>query len=170
MRSHETSQFTGIAYYVFGVALSSALFSTTAACIGILCLACLDPIAALIGSAFDPYLPEARLRNGKSIAGFVFAATVAVPVVFTAFYYSMWTTMTFNESLHVSILVGLAGALTELIVPSPQLILGWKHFPLGIDDNLFIPLISGAVCEFLLRSRLHDLVLSPYLLWPSPLV
>ena len=35
------------------------------------------------------------------------------------------------------------GAFVELIIPSPQLCLPFRSFPLGIDDNLLLPVCSA---------------------------
>lgn len=165
MRSHETHQFSGMMYYTAGVAIVSILFSKTSASIGIMCLACLDPIAALIGSLMQPHLPEARLRNGKSIAGFVFANTTAILVVTLILSQAIQTTMVTTHMFMASVLIAWAGALTELVIPSPQIILGNTSFPIGIDDNVFIPIVCAAVCELVLWLTMDTVILSPILFW-----
>ncbi|PXF49205.1 CTP-dependent diacylglycerol kinase 1 [Gracilariopsis chorda] len=165
MRHHETHQLSGMLYYTLGVALCTLLYSRTTACLAILCLSVLDPIAALIGVAFEPHLPELRLRNGKSLAAFIVAAFAAILVVFTALCFNEWTTLPTVDALSLAVVMGVLASFTELLVPSPQIILGWKSFPFGIDDNLFIPLVAGAVCEYLLTLREHQVELSPLLLY-----
>lgn len=39
------------------------------------------------------------------------------------------------------------GAVVELMVPSPQMCLPFKYFPLGIDDNLVLPLLTSLACH-----------------------
>lgn len=39
------------------------------------------------------------------------------------------------------------GAVVELMVPSPQMCLPFKYFPLGIDDNLVLPFITSLACH-----------------------
>lgn len=165
MRRHEATQLSGMLYYTLGVALSTLLYSPTAACLAILCLALLDPLAALVGVAAQPHLPELRLRNGKSVAGFIVAAFSAILIVFTALCCSEWSTLAIADAFNVAVVVAVVAAFTELLVPSPQLILGAKSFPIGIDDNLFIPLVAGAVCDALLTLRQHQVQLSPLLLY-----
>lgn len=165
MRSHETHQFSGTGYYLFGVAVVSLLFSTTSACIAILCLASLDPIAALMGSAFEPHLPQARMRNGKSIAGFLFSATTAILLATLVLTQATDTDMPSADMYMIGFFVGFAGAVTELLIPSPQYLIGGSKFPLGIDDNAIIPVVSAAVCELLLQTTRQTVVLSPLLLW-----
>jgi hypothetical protein len=39
------------------------------------------------------------------------------------------------------------GAVVELMVPSPQMCLPFKYFPLGIDDNLVLPFLTSLSCH-----------------------
>ncbi|CAN8070294.1 unnamed protein product [Agarophyton chilense] len=164
MRRHEARLFSGMLYYTLGVALVASYSRVTAACVAILSLAVADPVAALVGVAFEPALPEARLRNGKSVAGFIFGAFAAIFTAFTVLTCAVRSTMDLREALLVAVPVGISAAITELLIPSPQLTLPFRHVPLGLDDNLFIPLVAAFVCQYLLDSRLHDVHLSPLLL------
>lgn len=164
IRSHETHQFAGIAYYMFGVFITTFTFSRTATTVGIMCLACLDPIAALTGSLFEPLLPTARMRNGKSIIGFLFSAVTAILVVTIVFSQAEGAGES-AELFMVAVFVGWAGALTESFITTPQLLIGPPTFPVGIDDNAFIPFISAAVCEVILHLIKREPVLAPLILW-----
>lgn len=165
VRAHETHQFAGIAYYMFGVAFTSIVFPRPCATIGILSLASLDPIAALFGSLFEPLVPEARMRHGKSIAGFLFATAVAISLISLVFHQSPASPLSSTEKFSNAVIIGWAGALTEFLIPSPQIILGTVSFPLGIDDNAIIPIVSAATCTWLLAGEAARVYLSPLLLF-----
>ncbi|KAA8496411.1 CTP-dependent diacylglycerol kinase 1 [Porphyridium purpureum] len=147
MRAHETSKFSGMFYYMFGCATAAALVSKPAAILGILLLAALDPIAALFGT-FTKSQTWARLKNGKSVLGFFFAFLVALNLVFRCAMRSPdGLGMDALVFLKLACTIASCGALTELIVPSPQLTLPYAQFPLGIDDNFLIPVVAACVAE-----------------------
>lgn len=163
IRAHETTQFAGIAYYTAGVAVTTLVFPKTAATIGILCLALLDPVAALFGSLLQKALPSARMRNGKSAAGFCFSAVAAVVIVATLLLHAQYSTLEGWDVAAIAGLVGVAGALTEAAIPSPQLVFGPATFPVGLDDNAIIPFVSAAVCAIALAWDDHTVHLAPWL-------
>lgn len=163
-RASETHEFAGILYYTLGVTLVSHLFSRTAATLAILALATLDPIAALLATLLTPKLPPAtRIRTGKSIAGFVFAAFAGVLVVGIALGNAVHTSLEWEEGWAVAVLVGGAGATAELLVPTPRPVWGGKRFPIGLDDNVVIPVVCAIVVDVLLGVSMHRVELAPLL-------
>lgn len=164
MRSHETKQFAGIAYYLFGVFVSSTLFPRTSGTIGILTLASLDPVAALAGSFFQKTLPSLRLSHGKSLAGMLCGCATATVVLFYVVTSSSASSLKSSDAWMLAVLVAWAGALTEFGIPSPQVVVGPRNFPVGIDDNAFIPIVCAFTSRYILRHTYHKLDLTPTLL------
>jgi len=152
MREHERAQFSGMFYYVFGVVLVTALFPPAFAVLGIMQLAVGDPAASLCGRAAAAMKPKdsklrVRLLQGKSVAG-----TLGCAVACTAVNMALLTLATFPgpsppspwRLLAASGLSGLIVSLVELLIPSPQLVLPFRRFPLGLDDNAVLPLAGSA--------------------------
>lgn len=163
MRSHETNQFAGIAYYLFGVFIASTLFPRASGTIGILTLASLDPIAALAGSFFQKSLPSLRLSHGKSLAGMLCGCATGAGVIFYVVERSPVSSLKLSEAWMFAVLVAWAGALTEFGIPSPQVVVGPRTFPVGIDDNAIIPIVCAVTARFILRHTYHKLELAPTL-------
>lgn len=166
LRAHETRALAGMLYYVFGVCMTVTLFPRSSASLGIIALACLDPMAAFGGTLFTPHLPALRLSHGKSLAGLVTAASAASLVLYTVIRHADVATSSLkdNDAAMLAILIAWAGALTEFAIPSPQVIVGTPAFPLGIDDNAIIPIVSAAVAKVVLRTTQHRLELIPSLI------
>lgn len=150
---------------MFGMFVASSLFSKPAATVGILCLACLDPVAAFAGSLAEREMPWARLKNGKSVVGFVFAACAGITVAATTLAQAPASSMSSKYAIAAGVLVGWAGATAELMVPTPRVVIGPKRIPITIDDNAIIPIVSAAVCDALLNLDYHHVQLSPILFW-----
>lgn len=165
IRSHETHQFAGIAYYTFGVSFVSTVFPRTSSTLAILLLASLDPVAAFAGSLFQSSFPSLRLSHGKSLAGLVCSCAVATAVSFCALTASPMSSLHPPQAYLFSVLVATAGAVTEFLIPSPQFILGPQEFPIAIDDNAVIPIVTAAVTTFLFDATWHKVELSPLLLF-----
>ena len=127
MRRHEIRQMSTIPHYVGATLLAIALFPKAVAILAILCLACGDPIASLIGIRFGDLGP--RFKNGKSLIGTAAGCTVCIVI---SYYYLKVSGITGWQSLTLAFVGGLAGGLAELL-------------PLDIDDNFTIPMIAGFV-------------------------
>lgn len=164
-RSSEAHEISGTPYYMFGMFVASSLFSTTASTLGILCLACLDPVAAFAGSLAERDMPWARFKNGKSFVGFVFAACTGIAVCALTLSQAVTSTMSRRDALATGVLIGWTGALAELIVPTPRRVIGPKGFPITIDDNAIIPVVAAAICDALMGLDYHHVQLSPILFW-----
>lgn len=111
----------------------------------------------------QPHVPFARLSNGKSFAGFLFAAFTGIIVCAIALSQAVVTTLSRSETWAIAILVGFAGALAEVCVPTPRVVFGPKAVPLAVDDNAVIPVVCALVCDVLLRMDFHTIELSPLL-------
>ncbi|MCU0640093.1 MAG: SEC59/DGK1/VTE5 family protein [Candidatus Krumholzibacteria bacterium] len=108
-------------YYAFSLLLCAILYPKEAVLGAIVCIALGDPAAMIVGKRFG------RIRLGKkSIEGSLAGFLVCVPAIFLV-----------TQSWHVAVLGSLAGSLIEFI-------------PLPVDDNLTVPLFSGAVMAILI--------------------
>lgn len=110
-------RFTGATWVMTGVFLTVILFQKEVAIPAMLFLSVGDSVAAIVG------LKYGRIHIGKktlegSLAGFVSCLTVVV------FY------------TDVSFFIRIMGAVTAMLV---------ELFPIPIDDNVRIPVLSGAV-------------------------
>lgn len=125
MRKNEADSFSGLPFYALGVALTILLYNEKIALLSIYFLVIADPISSLVGVNFgkEKILPNKSLQG--TIAGF-FAC-----YLITLYYTSDLNASTFNL-LGFAILAGIVGALSELTSA------------FNIDDNLTIPVLSGA--------------------------
>jgi dolichol kinase len=128
LRTHEKQKITGTGYYLLSSLLSVLFFEKelAIACLSFLVLG--DMFAAIIGTRFG----RTKILANKSLEGSL--ACFAVCLVIGLFI--AWL---FPEHLTPQIIA--IGALTTTIV---------ELLPIGIDDNLTIPLISGLVMQILI--------------------
>jgi len=174
LRKHEMEgKFTGSFYYFAGVTITAALFPKSSATLGIMQLALADPSASFFGMQ-TRHVYWSRIENGffglgrnKGLLGFLGGAVFCFPFNYRAL--SLATTSsphsgtvgvaTSARSLlggrssiaQASIALGLAGAFSDLCVPSPALmmprkILGIPMPPFHVDDNVVVPIFSGYAC------------------------
>jgi len=222
LRKHEMEgKFTGAFYYFSGVTITSALFPTTCATLGIFQLALADPSASYFGRAtrhvywsriekyvqlfqillllqifsfvflhhflihhlfvcitnIPKYSGVFGLGRNKGILGFLGGALFCLP-----FNYRILSLANFGADGVIpggrtsvalaSLVLGAAGALADLCVPTPALcmpkkICGVPMPPFHIDDNVVVPIFSGYACtkifDFLGWS--HGLTLSKHFLF-----
>ena len=126
LKGSEKNRITGATYLIIAALAVFGLFDSTIAVVSLLFLSLGDPAAALVGRA----MPGPRIW-GKSPGGT--AAFLAVSLAVVAVLAAVGVI-----EYHWGLLVGAAvAALVELA-------------PLPPDDNLTIPLISGAVMHFLI--------------------
>lgn len=125
MRKSEVDGFSGLPFYALGAALTIFLYIPEIALLSILFLVIADPIASFIGVNYgkEKILPNKSLQG--TVAGF-FAC-----YLITLVYISEMQIPSFNL-LAFSILAGIVGAISELTSA------------FNIDDNLTIPVLSGA--------------------------
>ena len=173
MRAHETRHFSGMLAYVFGTLLVAALFSKHVAIVSVMLLATCDPVAALVGNLarrFPRLDRRTRLRNGKSVLGAAAGMLVAGASAYRIFACCRPSPIGFIGRPAVLLLcawLALAAALAELFIPTPQVTLPFKYFPLALDDNTMIPLVV-ALCYSTATVVLHFpsySAVAPWILW-----
>jgi dolichol kinase len=125
MRNSEEDSFTGLPFYALGVGLSILLFDEKIAVLSIFFLVFADPIASYVGVNFG----RGQIVPNKSLEGTV-AAFVTCNLLTIAFLYN--STISDARLIVFSIVAGIVGALAELASA------------FNIDDNLTIPVLSGA--------------------------
>jgi len=171
LRKHEMDgKFTGAFYYFTGVTLTSYLFPNPCATLGIIQLAIADPTASFFGRA-TRHVYWSRIGNGcfgigrnKGLLGFLGGAVCCVPLNYRLLSLALAKqsagaaaqTLAKPTVLAISIALGMAGALADLMVPTPALVLpkkimGVRVPPFHLDDNLAIPIMSGWACGHILR-------------------
>jgi len=126
LRAAEAHTLAGATYVTFGTLLAILLFDKPIAVTVLLFLAVSDALASLVGLRFG----RARFL-GKSLAGSTAFFVSAVAIA--------WCVLPHTP------LVAVLGALVGTVVEALPLRLGaWK-----VDDNLAIPLITGAAITWL---------------------
>jgi dolichol kinase len=127
IRTSEKQKMTGTVPYILGIGLSLYAYSTPVASTAVCFLAFGDVAATTIGERFGKTKIGSKSLEGT--AAFVAASLVVgflLPVV--GLKLAPW----------VTVLGALAAACIELL-------------PLSLNDNLMIPVLSGAVMEFACR-------------------
>ena len=162
LRKHEMDgKFTGSFYFFTGVTLTAYLYPGTAASLGIAQLALADPSASYFGRQ-TRHVYWSRIENGlggigrnKGWLGFLGGALFCFPFNYHVLSRAAkeCSTMVIGTKavVGVSLLLGLAGALADLAVPTPALtlpkkILGVKVPPFHVDDNMVVPIFSAFAC------------------------
>ena len=124
LREHEAKKVSALPYYALGVSISFLLFNWDIAILSILYLVFADPIAALVGTL----LPLRKITQNKSLGGSLTFGIVCFVV--NSFYYQFTQAQILESSLFF-LVSPICGVLSEFFVIK--------------DDNLSIPVISGAL-------------------------
>jgi dolichol kinase len=186
LRKHEMEgKFTGSFYFFTGVTLTSWLFDSTSATLGICQLALADPSASYFGRK-TRHVYWSRIENGffgfgrnKGVLGFLGGALFCFPFNFRilqmAVKHSGSGASTIKATMPVlaaaSILLGLAGAFADLAVPTPALVLpkkiiGIRVPPFHLDDNMVVPIFSAYACQEIFKAlQLSPIELSRWVLF-----
>lgn len=125
IRPHEQQgDFTGATYILISVCATVALFSPPVAVVALAFIIVGDTFAAIVGRRWGRH----RFLNGKSLEGSLacLAGTAAIALL----------------APDIALPVALAGAAVATIV---------EALPLGVDDNISVPLVSGLVMTFLVQ-------------------
>ncbi len=130
MRHSEKMSFSGLSFYALGVALSIFLYEKNVAILSILYLVFADPIASIVGY----YYGKDRLLPNKTLQGTI-AAFVTCLVITLVYFYSQ--SLLSSNIIIFGFLAAMFGAMSELLSA------------FNIDDNLTIPVISGAILSAL---------------------
>jgi diacylglycerol kinase (CTP) len=150
LRDSEHNELTGSSYFLVGSVLSVLLFDKRVAIVAIAALSVVDPIASFAGVYMQQWRCQVvsgerqwhrpRLLAGKSLIASSLAALVCA--LSTLFVLNRWQREVGELALHdmsllsaaspirSSLSIGIVASLAELA-------------PLGIDDNLTIPLLTG---------------------------
>mmetsp|Transcript_24242 Transcript_24242/g.65696 ORF Transcript_24242/g.65696 Transcript_24242/m.65696 type:complete len:313 (+) Transcript_24242:159-1097(+) len=126
LREREAHALCGACYFSLGCTLSISLFPPSVACASIIFLVLGDMSAALIGVSFggDVCVVKLGREGNKSLEG-----SVAMFCVCIAVGCGIFSQVPLRE---YAVFIGALGAtLTEL------------HEPLGVNDNLTVPVVSG---------------------------
>ncbi|KAK4686417.1 hypothetical protein P7C73_g3716, partial [Tremellales sp. Uapishka_1] len=148
MRESERDQVNGVVYYLVGVIFVLSFYPRDVAVVAILTLSWSDTTASTIGRLWGRYtaplpahVPGIKFlpfAPRKSLAGFL-AATVTGFMIGIGFWWNgspnHWTILEGAGKWGVvgtAVVVGVGGAIVEAL-------------DLGLDDNLTLPILSGAV-------------------------
>lgn len=131
IRDCEVKHLSGATYYILGALFTIAIFPKTIAVLALTYLAVGDPLASVVG-ILTKNKTNLIWKNGKSLLG-TLAASIACALV--SWFYMDTHTLQFA---FLSVLGGAAGGFSELISSDFKL-----------DDNLAIPVFSGAMLWFL---------------------
>lgn len=125
MRKSEEDGFSGLPFYALGVGLSILFFQEDIALLSILFLVFADPIASFVGVNYG----KDKLLPNKSLQGTLAAFFVCY---FISMIYMHEMSVSTINLIAFSVLAGVVGCLSELAST------------FNIDDNLTIPVLSGA--------------------------
>lgn len=125
MRKSEEAGFTGLPFYALGAGLSIFFYEKHIALLSIMFLVFADPIASFVGVN----LGKDKILPNKSLQGTM--ASFFVCYIVSFLYLGEYGVDSFNLIIF-SLCAGIIGAISELASA------------FNIDDNLTIPVISGA--------------------------
>jgi dolichol kinase len=187
-KSEMDGKFTGSLYYFAGVTATSYLYPKSCATLGIIQLAIADPTASYFGRA-TRHVYWSRINKGfagglgrnKGILGFLGGAVACVPLNYRILSLACNVSgaaaiakQISNPTIFIaSLVLGLAGAFADLIVPTPALtlpktIMGKSVPPFHLDDNFIVPVLSGYACtqifKYILGVPTMIIPLSKYLI------
>ncbi|WQF82476.1 Putative CTP-dependent diacylglycerol kinase 1 [Colletotrichum destructivum] len=166
MRESEYAGWNGVIFYLLGAWISLRFFPKDVGVMGILLLSWCDTAASTFGRLYGAYTP--RIRRGKSLAGST--AAFLVGIISSYFFWGWLAPRTgpfpgdenypfmFTGALHlprtIASAVGLSDAQATITGPLALGVMGlWSGFVaaasevvdiFGWDDNLTIPVLSGA--------------------------
>ena len=131
LRKEEEHKLTGTFLFLIGSLCAATVYPRVISILGVLYLAFGDPAASIVGGQLE--LPYCRLSSGKSIHGTLAAVAVCTWITYSSLHLSINEPNLHQDALFwITIIGGLVGGISELI-------------PLGVDDNISIPIISGLV-------------------------
>lgn len=120
LREHEGFHFTASTYLLFAATLCVIFFDRRVAIVSLLILIISDPTAALVGRKFG----RIRLIGGKTLEG---SCAFLISALIITFLFP-----------GLRLISKVAGAIAATVI---------ELSPIGIDDNLSIPLGSGLVMQ-----------------------
>lgn len=129
IRKGEVNSFSGLPFYALGVSICFYFFTEKIAILSILFLVFSDPISSYFGIRYG----TVKILPNKSIQGSV--AGFCICYVITLIYCLYYGYVSMNL-IFFALLAGVIGSVSELL-------------SVFIDDNLTIPVVSGAGLTFL---------------------
>ena len=123
LRESEKGKLSGTPWYVLGVLCAAALYPLPVAVYAVMFLACGDVAATTVGEKWGSVKFPGSVKSVQGSAAFFLAAFIAGLVIRSYFF-------------PASLSAIAAGAFTAALV---------EVLPIKINDNLTIPVISGAV-------------------------
>ncbi len=124
MRREELRSLTGNSYFILGLFIVACVFPRPIVCLSVLYLALGDPIAAIVGTRWGKH----RVWNKKSVEG------MTANFLVTAL--ASWLCGAFLLASPNPWLLALVGGVCSVIA---------EAIPLGVDDNLSIPVVSATL-------------------------
>jgi len=138
LRKEEEYKFTGTFLFLAGSLIAALVFPKVISLLGVLYLAFGDPIASIVGGQLE--IPYCRLPSGKSIHGTLAAIFVCMYLTYSSLHIAVNAPFLSDEALWwITVIGGLVGGISELL-------------PLGVDDNISIPVMSGLVLSIVFYS------------------
>lgn len=123
LRESEKKKLSGTPWYVLGVLCAAALYPLPVAVYAVIFLACGDVAATTVGEKWGSVKFPGSVKSVQGSVAFFLAAFIAGVIIRYYFFPASLTAIA-------------AGALTAALV---------EVLPIKVNDNLTIPLISGAV-------------------------
>ena len=137
LRKHEVGQRSGSFYFITGCLVSILAFHKSIATISILYLSIGDPLASMVGILLRHHSQfRFHRRSGKSLLG-TMAMTGACSLITYMLLAENYPSHDF-WLITICISGGLSGGISELLSP----------YPIAVDDNFLIPVISSCALWF----------------------
>lgn len=129
LRESEREAYSGLPFYALGCGLSLLLFRAPFAELSVIFLVFSDPISSYFGIRFG----KTKILPNKSLQG---AAAGFCTCYLATLVYGILTTQVSVNLLGYALIAGFIGSVSELL-------------SVFVDDNLTIPVVSGAGLTFL---------------------
>lgn len=136
VRDNEMGKVAGYIYYIIGSLITVVLFQPMVAVTSMLMLSLGDAISGIVGSVLEN--SDVRSRGERCIKPFPIVTGMFLACLLIGYFSSSVTGLSFE--------VYLAGAIGATIADSVAIII-WNR---GLNDNLTIPLFSGALMSLVL--------------------
>jgi len=128
LREHEKNGLIGSSYFIFGALLAIILFPKPVTIASLYILIISDAMAAIVGTGWGKTRIFAKSLEG-SIAFFVSGTIIVLLALQDK---PLWGESAIHDHLGWGVLAVAGATVVEL-------------FPTGLDDNLTIPLVAGAI-------------------------
>mmetsp|Transcript_43798 Transcript_43798/g.105901 ORF Transcript_43798/g.105901 Transcript_43798/m.105901 type:complete len:265 (+) Transcript_43798:53-847(+) len=140
-RTYEIKHMSGMIFFLTGVLFCIYFYPKNVAILAILYLSVGDPCASACGIRWGHH--SMKFSNGKSLVGFLGGMAACFGCTLAYFWQSHGPSA---ELIAVSLWGGVVGATTELLCGRVLYSDGeTKGGPIDIDDNLAVPIFSGAL-------------------------